>query len=53
MARNEDSPIKKAARKLAGKKGDDRFTDLVEGVIAKTKRGLPKTTERIKRSYLP
>ena len=52
MAREKKSPIEEAARKLAGNKGDDRFTDPVEGVIAKEKRELEKTTERKKLSYL-
>ncbi len=42
MAREKKSPIEEAARKLAGKKGDDRFKDPVEGVIAKQKRDLEK-----------
>jgi len=53
MAREKKTPIEEASRKLDGEKGDDRFTDPVEGVIAKTLRELEKTTERVKRSYLP
>ena len=53
MARNQKSDAEEAARKLAGNKGDDRFTDPVEGLIAKEKRDLEKRTERVKRSYLP
>ena len=52
MARKKDTDIEEAARKLAGNKNDDRFTDPVEGLIAKEKRDLEKRTERVKRSYL-
>ena len=53
MARKKKTEYEEAARKLAGKKIDDRFPGPVEGVIAKEKRELEKTTERVKRSYLP
>ena len=53
MARKKKSDYEEESRKLAGEKGDDRFTDPVKGVIAKTLRELEKTTERVKRSYLP
>ena len=53
MAREKKSDCEEVSRKLAGNQGDDRFTDPVEGVIAKTLRELEKTTERVKRSYLP
>jgi hypothetical protein len=53
MARKKDTDIEEAARKLAGNKGDDRFTDPVKGLIEKEKRNLEKTTERVKRSYRP
>jgi len=50
---NEYPFREEAARKLAGNKGDDRFTDPVKGLIEKEKRNLEKTTERVKRSYRP
>ena len=53
MARKKKTEYEEAARKLAGNKGDDRFKDPVKGVIAKEKRKRKKTTERVKRSYLP
>ena len=53
MAGKNESDIEKAARKLAGDKIDKRFRDPVKGLIAKEKSKLKKTTERVKRSYLP
>ena len=47
MARNKKSPIQEAARKLAGKKIDNRYTDLVEGHIAAENADLEETAESI------